>query len=172
VEQIDIQDLIEDLKVRVADRRQSGDYPVGLEEQLEAQFKVIMAAVHRDEVDTKELGLRVHQVEVSSDAVSAFGQLTSRLPGGSSVHSAAARVVGRHTGQLAVSVRQLGVDIAGALHEIHHLIDVQREADERQLHEVVASLLDRVSIVDHLADVVVQIEARLAELESAVLRPS
>lgn len=172
MEQIDIDGLIEGLKERVTQRRVSGDYPAGLEEQLEAEFKVIMAAVHRDECGTAELGRRVKQVERSTESVRAHGETSSRVPGGSMVHSATARLVSRHTGEIAESVRGLGYSVATALHEVHHLLDVQREADERQLHEVVASLLDRLAVLDHLAEAAVQLEQRVRALENGPIPAS
>lgn len=165
METINVDELVEELRTRVAQRRASGDYPVGLEEQLEAEFKHIMAAVHRNELNTEELGRRVRAVEKSSGAVETAVESDSRLPGGSTVHKTAARLVTRHTGQLAHNVRTLGIDIARALHEIHHLIEVQKSADERQLADVVGSLMDRVAVIDHLADAVVDLERRVLLLE-------
>jgi hypothetical protein len=166
MEQIEVDDVVALLQRRVAARRASGDYPPGLEEQLEAEYAVIMAGMHRGELTTEELGRRVAAVEHTAAAVRALDDTGSRVPGGSVVHTAASRVVARHTNQLADSLRQLGIDVARALHEIHHLIDEQRHADERQLSEVISSVLDRLAVVDHLADAVLQIERRLDLLES------
>jgi hypothetical protein len=170
VEPVDIDELVSELRQRVAIRRASGDYPVGLEEQLEAEFKHIMAAVHRDELNTQELGRRVQSVERATGAIDAHVESDSRLPGGSAVHKTAGRLVSRHTGQLAHGVRVLGIDIARALHEIHHLIEVQKSADERQLVEVIGALMDRVAVVDHLADAILDLERRVLQLEQS--RPS
>ena len=170
MDQIDIENLVTGLQERVAARRQSGDYPLGLEEQLEAEFTIIMAAVHRDEVNTAELGRRVQAVERSAEAIRARGETGSSVPGGSLIHKVAGRLVGRHTGQLAETVRTLGGDIAGSLHEIHHLIDLQQRADERQLHDVVGSLMDRVAVIDHVADAIARLEARVKTLEETAIR--
>lgn len=166
MDSIDIDALIDELKDRVAVRRANGDYPVGLEEQLESEFKVIMAAVHRDEVNTSELGRRVVQVESAIAGIRSMGAVESRVPGGSALHSTTARLMSRHTGTMADSVRSLGVDVARALHEIHHLFDLSRQADERQLDEVVGSVLDRLAVLDHVADALVLLEQRVAALEA------
>jgi len=166
MEQIEFEDLVAMLQRRVAARRASGDYPPGLEEQLEAEYAVIMAAMHRGELTTDELGRRVATVEHTASSVRALDDTTSRVPGGRAVHASASRVVARHTNQLADSVRQLGVDVARALQEVHHLIDRQREADERQLSDAISSVLDRLAVLDHLADAVVLLEQRLDRLES------
>jgi hypothetical protein len=166
VTDIDIDEIVDELRGRVARRRASGDYPPGLEQQLEAEFALIMAGVHRPEVDTGELGRRVAAVEQLTAGVRAETATSSRVPGGSIVHATAQRLVVRQTGELAETVRALGRGIAEALHELHHLVDVQRQADERQLGDVVNALMDRVAIIDHVADAVVQLETRLARLEA------
>jgi hypothetical protein len=167
VDRVDIDNLIATLQSRVADRRASGDYPPGLEQELESEFAVIMDAMHRDEVTTIELGRRVSAIEHTVQSVRGSADNTSRVPGGSTMHVAAGRLVSRHTNQLADSVRRLGADIAGALHEILRLFDAQRDADERQLTEVISSVLDRLAVIDHLADSVVDLERRMAAIESA-----
>ena len=167
MDQIDIDQLISGLKQRVEERRQSGDYPLGLEEQLEAEFKIIMAAVRRDEIDTSELGRRVKSVEHANAAIHSSAESASRLPGGSLVHRVVGRMVRRHTSALEVSTRALGIEVARALHEVHHMIDVQREADERQLHDILGSVMDRLAVIDHLAASVVRLEARVQELETS-----
>ena len=172
MDSIDIDTLLGDLRRRVATRRANGDYPVGLEEQLEGEFKIIMAAVHRDEVNTSELGRRVKQVESAVAGVRADPGVGSRLPGGSAVHSTTARLVGRHTGVIAESVRALGFDVARALHEVHFLLDQSRSADERQLTEVISSVLDRLAIIDSVAASILLLEQRVAALESLPQTPS
>lgn len=166
MEHIDVDDLVDRLQERVAIRRAMGEYPPGLEEQLEAEFKLIMDAVHRHEIDTGDLEQRIAAVSHATHSVGARPELASRLPGGHVIHRTAGRVVERHTGALADNVRTLGHDIAGALQEILRLIEMQRTADERQLHEVVSAVLDRVAVIDHLADAVVNLELRVHELEA------
>lgn len=88
------------------------------------------------------------------------------------VHAAAGRMVRRQTNQIVDSVRTLAADLASALQEVHRLADVQRGADERQLHDVVGSLMDRVAILDSVADAVAQLEARVQMLEEMATRGS
>lgn len=167
-EAVDYQDvdaLVEELQQRIATRRANGDYPAGLEEQLEAEFRIIMAAVHRDEVGTSELHERVARVGRAVSGLRADPELASRLPGGSLVHSTTATFVRRHTGVLVESVRALGREIEHALDEVRRLFEVQREADERQLNDIIGSLIDRLATLDHLADAVIDLEQRVDRLE-------
>lgn len=164
---IDIDDIMTQLQRRVTERRDNGDYPVGLEAQLESEFEAIMRSVHRHEVGTDQLGRLIHGVERSVAAVNASATTTSRIPGGSSVHAGASRLITRHTSQLADTVRLLGGDISSALHEVQRLLDQQRDADERQLRQVVHSLFDRIAVLDHLAESVMALEQRIDTLEQA-----
>ncbi len=166
VDGAELRAVVDSLQQRIAERRRSGDYPPGMEEQLEAEFTLIMAAVHRNEVNSNELGRRIRNVEQSVAAVRSDGSTDSRVPGGSTLHATTARLVNRHTGIIADSVRALGSEIAAALSEVHRLVDVQRSADERQLSDVIGAVIDRLAVLDHLADAVVHIEARLDALEA------
>ncbi len=165
MEDIDIDALVGELQERVAVRRAAGDYPPGLEEQLEAEFKVIMNAVHRGEINTNELIHRVHTVEAAAAAIGDRPKYSSRIPGGRVLHATTGRFVERHTNLLGEHVRKLANDMTLALHEVTHLLDMQREADERQLSEMIGSVLDRLAIVDHLADAVLELERRVRDLE-------
>jgi hypothetical protein len=166
MDHVDIDALVAELQASVNARRQAGDYPPGLEEQLEAEFVEIMRSIHRDEIDTSQLAEYIEAVHVATHQVRADALTDSRVFGGAAVHAATSRLVRRHTRPLADSIRSLGSEITDSLREVHRLFDEQRQADERQLNEVVASLIDRLAVLDHLVDAVVDIERRLAQLEA------
>jgi len=171
VEHIDVDEIIADLRKRVARRRAEGDYPLGLEEQMEAEFDAIMKGVHRDEIDTRTLASRVDGLFEVTQAINVDVRTSSRMPGGSVVHGTAGRIIQRHTGHLADHLRTLLWDVAVALREVQYLIDAQRSADERQLREVIASVIDRIAVLDHLASAVVDLERRVDALEQAPTDP-
>lgn len=162
---IDIDDVVSELKQRIAQRRIAGDYPEGLELQLESEFRAMMRAVDRNEIDTAHLDDLVESVNVAVHRVSADVGSDSRVPGGSAAHTALGRVVQRHTGPLAESVRGLGVSIAKALDEARRLFEAQNAADERQLLDAVAGVLDRLAVLDHLVEITRDLEQRVARLE-------
>jgi len=95
---------------------------------------------------------------------------TSRLPGGTAIHGTTARLVRRHTNQLADEVRRLGHDTARALDEVRATLDRHRSADERPLLDVVGALFDRIAVLDHLADAVLDLEQRVIRLEELTPR--
>ena len=172
MEHIDVDEIIADLRSRVDRRRADGEYPPGLEEQLEAEFEAIMRGVHRDEIDTAVLSARIDGLFEGVQAINVEVEATSRMPGGSLLHGAAGRVIQRHTGQLADTTRAVLWDMSTAMREVQHLIDAQRGADERQLRDVIASVIDRIALLDHLATAVVDLERRLELLERGARPPA
>jgi ubiquinone biosynthesis protein UbiJ len=153
------------LRERVAARRRVGDYPIGLEQELESEFHGMLRAIDRHEVDTSRLAEITQSVTVAAHAMNLDPGTDSRIPGGSAAHQAMSRVVRRHTAPLAESVRDLGVTVAEALQEVVRLVAAQNTADERQLHDAVAGVLDRLAVIDHLTELTADLERRLDVLE-------
>jgi O-antigen chain-terminating methyltransferase len=116
-----VDELIAQLKQRVAERERSGEYPPGLEQELDAHFDRI--AVHRvpahsfDELRHR-IGALVEAGSFSPDQIS----FDTRVPGGSQLHRAVAKMVSRQT--------------QGILEQMQRFSDGVREA----LWEVVAAL--------------------------------
>ena len=165
---VDLDEILAQLNASIAARRLSGDYPEGLEQQLEAEFDAMMKAINRDEIDTERLAELIDDVTTAVHGVGIEVGTGSRLPGGAVLHKSAAHVVQRHTGPLAESVRTLGSTVADALREALHLLEAQRSADERQLLDAISGVLDRLAVIDHLVEIARDLESRVAMLEQTV----
>ena len=163
---VDVDEIVAELRERIAVRRAAGEYPIGLEQQLESEFQWMMRAIDRHEIDTDRLGTMVDAVAAAANGMPVAAETTSRLPGGSAAHHVAGNVVRRHVNPLADSVRSLGESVADALEEIRRLFVAQSAADERQLHDVIAGVMDRLAVIDHLVELTTDLERRVAELES------
>ena len=162
--------VLAELQARVRARRARGDYPVGMEEQLEAGFNALLASVHRHEMDTGRLSQQLDVVDHRLAAiVRTAPELESRLPGGSSVHAATARAIRRHTWPLTLAVQDLGQSLRDAFNEVVRLFEVQRGVDERQLNEVVGAVFDRLAVLDALVEAVADLERRMDEVERAAV---
>jgi len=166
VSDIDIDEVISSLQRRIVERRLLGDYPIGLEMQLESEFAGLLRAVDRHELDDSRLEALVQQVVVAAHDMHMDDSDASRLPGGSSAHRIVSRLLQRQTNPLAESIRDLGASVADALWEVRRLMEAQRSADERQLLDAVAGVLDRLAVLDHVAAIVTELEQRIAVLES------
>ncbi len=163
---VDVDEIVATLRERIADRRAAGDYPIGLEQQLESEFQGMLRAIDRHEIDTEKLGALVQSVIVAAHEMRLDAATDSRVPGGSTAHYATARVVSRHITPLAESVRDLGVSVAEALDEVRRLVQAQSAADERQLLDVLAGVMDRLAVIDHLVELTTDLERRVTQLES------
>ena len=164
-------EIVARLRDPVADRRAEGHYPPGLEQQLEHHFEQMLRTLHEDRTETERLRSDIEHVR---QALGALGQplaaTTSRVPGGNVVHGATANLLRRHTQELTGRVGAIGDAVVDALDETVRLFDVNRAADERELNTVLAGVLDRLAVVDHLAVMVVELEDRIRALEARTER--
>lgn len=163
---VDVDEIVAALQQRITERRAAGDYPIGLEQQLEAEFHGMMRAIDRHEIDTVLLGRLIQSVVVAAHEMRLDAGTESRVPGGSTAHHAAGRIVSRHITPLAESVRDLGVSVAEVLAEVRRLFDAQSAADERQLLDVLSGVMDRLAVIDHLVELTTDLERRVTLLES------
>jgi SAM-dependent methyltransferase len=91
----DLDELLETLRSRVRARREAGDYPAGLEANLEAHFQRIVGT--RAGPDRSEIQAKLDRLA----AFSSFGAdripMQSKLPGGGAIHRGVSKVTGRQT---------------------------------------------------------------------------
>ena len=161
-----IDQVVAEIQVEVAERRAKGDYPVGLEQQLEAFFDGMMRDLHERDLVTAELEeaflrlnhlVRQFSVDVSSE---------SQLPGLSVVHRTFARLIRRHTQNIATQVVQIGDAILESVHEVLELSKRIYEHDDRQIGRTLMAVQDQLAVIEHLSLLTVDIEARLRALEA------
>jgi hypothetical protein len=160
-----VQELVDELQQQVAARRLHGDYPAGMERELEAEFCSLRRGIERDELDDDGLERRLRLLGDAVERISGTAPAASSVPLGALVHRSTGRLIGRHTTHVAQSVREVGDSTLGALTEIERLLRAQRTADERQLNEVISAVIDRLEVIDELVSAVRSIEHRLLQLE-------
>jgi hypothetical protein len=163
---VDVDEVVAGINRRIDLRRAAGDYPIGMEQQLEFEFQGMMRAIDRHEIDTEALRALVQSVIVAAHDMRLDTATDSRIPGGAAAHQVAGRIVSRHITPLAESVRDLGVSVAMALDEVRRLVQAQSGADERQLLDVLSSVMDRLAVIDHLVELTTDLERRMTQLES------
>ncbi|MGH2731404.1 MAG: class I SAM-dependent methyltransferase [Actinomycetota bacterium] len=112
----DLDELIRRLRARVEERRRSGLYPPGLEDDLDAHFRNIAAnrPAQGPEALRRALALLGSHMAFDSKAI----PVDSRLPGGEAVHRATAKLVGRQTAGILDQVRSF----ATALHSVLQIL--------------------------------------------------
>ena len=156
-------EIIAELERRVAQRRQEGKYPVGLEQQLEAEFKAIMDVVHRGTDvlgDVRQLLDRCREELASLQSpVSA----KSRIPGFGLIHLLIGKLVGRQTAAITLRVRATLETQQEVLELLLKQLEIQQGTDVRVLNQLSHAMQDRLMMIDALAQSVIELERKVAE---------
>ena len=153
--------LITELQKRVRERRAAGDYPAGLEAQLQEEFKNILETTHRGHRSINHLESRMHMVRESITRIQGVAGVKSRIPAGSLFHRVIRRLVRRHVSQLANETRIAMKRIESVLQEFETLIKQQQSNDERLLNQTLSGVLDKLAVVDTLSETVVELESQV-----------
>lgn len=156
-------EVIAELEARVSRRRQEGKYPPGLEQQLEAEFKGIMDVVHRG---TDVLGgaqglLEECKIEISN--INGYISDRSRIPGFSLVHRLIRKIVGRQTSAITVQVRSTLEKQQKVLELLVQQLEIQKGTDSRVLNQLSHAMIDRLMMIDVLAQSVLDLERQISK---------
>jgi SAM-dependent methyltransferase len=111
-----IDPLIDELRNRVAERRKAGFYPEGLEEELDAHFRRIVA--HRRVSDLASLRSSLDILEVRGSFSPERISLGTAMPGGERVHKTVSKIVARQTQGILEQVQEFGDVVRDALEKI------------------------------------------------------
>lgn len=156
-----VDNLLADIRKLVAERRQRGDYPAGLEQELEAEFRGVVDRERRDWVaTTRRLEVQQRLVAESLSRLTGVTDTQSRFPGGSAVHLLIRRLIGRQVRGLAAQVRDASEQVAVLVSMVAELQKSQEDADRRLVAHLAKNTLDRMAVVDHLAIVMTDLEKR------------
>jgi hypothetical protein len=159
--------LQEEMRAVVRRRREAGEYPPGLERDLDEHFQRM--------VGRSAAGVDLERQLEALDAAAQVGRhrihTDSRRPGGSVLHAAVARAVARQTDGILAQLQ----DFATAVRDLLHTVAQRLPDDEvRDVSARVDLLLDRVAAYErvpataepHVRDLAARVEA----LEAAMLR--
>ena len=120
------------------------------ETEHELVYRHLLGAASRFELSVQTLShFEIRSKELISLAQSS-PDTSSRLPGGSILHQIINRLCSRqitHNQQIAQSQAHL---LAELIVETKRLFEAQRSADERQLTDLLAAVVDRLAVVDTL----------------------
>lgn len=135
----DMHEVLAELRERVAKNREVGLYPLGLEQQLEADFKSIMEVVH---------GRQGAMFDVSNrlDALDNLVENFRNEDGEALSEQRSAVILG---------------EVVQLLRSLHEEIVTIREEDTRVLRKMNHMIMNRLVMVDVLAQAIVEIESKL-----------
>lgn len=113
--------LVQELRVRVAERRSSGYYPEGLEYDLESHFRRV--AAHRVHSDIEGLRAALHVLDVRGGFSPERISIETSVPGGTAMHRAVSKVVSRQTQGILEQIQEFGDAVREALAKVADLLD-------------------------------------------------
>ena len=151
----DLEALLEQIRQRVEARRKAGEYPAGLEEELEGHFRRIVDTRVQDLSELKERLDSLQNLAFQASRIS----LDSDRPGGSFFHRAVAKLVSRQVQGALDQVREFSVAIQRALDEFYSV-----------LHEPPAHHALLLGYADSVLERLMRHERRVDSLEKQVLR--
>ena len=114
--------LIQALRIRVAERREAGFYPEGLEQELDAHFRRVVA--HRVTNDLTELRSDLEVLDVRGWFSPERIPADTSLPGGAALHRAVSRLVSRQTQGILEQVQEFADAVRTTL---RHIVDAMEE---------------------------------------------
>jgi SAM-dependent methyltransferase len=116
----DVEALVERLREVVAERRRSGAYPPGLEDDLEAHFRRIVD--HRPVTDLAPLDAKLDRLRSLPGLDRSRIPSESGVPGGAALHRMAAAITARQVQGVLEQVEQLSVALQEVLAELAGLV--------------------------------------------------
>ncbi len=163
----EIEQIMAGIQDTIARRRAAGEYPAGLEAELESEFASILALTHRGEADRADaLEKLLEEAKRSASEVSGLTPTSSRVPLLNIFHKIVRRLIARQTRGLAAQQRAVNEQVIAML---GHLVDDARsreDADRRMVAKLSKHVLDRVAVVDHLYFIVAELETKLRKFEA------
>ena len=168
LKQVDIEQVLAEIRDDVAKKRAEGSFPPGLEQELEAEFQTILSYTKRGITDrAAEIERLAAEIRHSHHEITGLTPAHSRIPGMSIIHRIVRRVIARHTMGLAAQVRASEESKVRLLEILAEQSRAHEDADQRLVQNLSRHVLDRVAVIDHLTILVTALEAKIRKLEES-----
>jgi hypothetical protein len=148
------EELLKELARRVELRRQEGRYPAGLEQQLSAEFDAILSVVHRGDDTINEIRHLSRLLSEDLGGINSGQDTQSRIPGITLVHKLVRKLSLRHTRRALNLIKEVVILVEKQLTQ-------QRETDSRVMKQLEHAVMDRILMVDVLAEAVLELERKV-----------
>ncbi|MCP5026214.1 MAG: class I SAM-dependent methyltransferase [Actinomycetia bacterium] len=166
---VDLERVLLDLRRRVAIRRHSGDYPSGLEDDLDEHFRRLVSqrptTVSRSELDNRVEALDQTVFDTSTIPTE------SGLPGGSLYHQAVVRAVSRPLHRIASQFDSVRIATVAALAEVSNLVG-QLDTKGEPLEGELTALHARLAELERGLDAALRVGDQIERLAAGLNVPS
>jgi len=164
-------ELIEQLRTRVQQRRDAGEYPQGLEADLDAHFQRI---VSQRPGDLESVRAALVYLEGTMGFDPARITMASNVRGGDLVHRAIAKAVGRQTEGVLDQMRAFAEAVRDTFQALLSAMEFPTTHEHAELMEQVDTIVERIAAyerVDSGSSVEIEVlRRRIEELEAAEAR--
>jgi SAM-dependent methyltransferase len=166
------EELLSQLRERVEERRRRGDYPPGLEDDLESHFRRIATRGRTENLEQVRLGLLAMESRMAFTRGRIHAE--SELPGGSVVHRSVAKVVGRQTQGVLDQMRLFAESVRETFEALLDLLEMPSDHVHADVVEQLDGALERLAAFERIPGeprvVVAELERRIGQLETAEAR--
>lgn len=166
VQDFDVENLELEIKKRVGERRRSGLYPVGMENELEQQFKYLTSLGRTLQVDHEQLRRLIKKLEQSLALEVPGASTRSKWPLGSffhrMIHSSIRRKLDlerNRTEKILFLVLEVATELSRAL-------DVVDDLERRKTAVLSNEVLSRLSLLDSMSSRITELELQLKDLST------
>lgn len=164
----DLDVIVRDLRRTVDERRRAGDYPPGLEDELDAHLRRILA--HRASVEPYAFRQRLGELIEASRFDVARISLESESAASAALHRAVARLVGRQTQGVLEQVQAFADAVRAALETLQRSLEDPHDHVHADLVGQLDAVLERLASYERApadaAPVVADLLRRVEELEA------
>ena len=169
---LNIDDLVTRLRSKVEERRQSGEYPPGLEDDLDAQLRRV--AAHRSDGFVDELRARLARLEWGIGFDRRRISYDSRVPGGKLLHKGIGKVVSRQTQGIFEQVQELTDAVRDSIRAIADALEDPRGHKHHDLAGQLDAIFEKLAAYERepadTSSAVADLRRRLDVLEEAERR--
>lgn len=171
---LNVDELVARLRAKVEERRQSGEYPPGLEHDLDAHLRRV--AAHRADGYTDELRARLAHLERGVGFDPGRISYDSRVPGGKLLHKSIGKVVSRQTQGIFEQVQELTDAVRESVRAIADALEDPRGHKHHDLAGQLDAIFERLAAYERepadTSSAVADLRRRLDALEETERRRS
>jgi hypothetical protein len=162
-----VAEALKTIERKVAERRATGEYPAGLEEQLDRWFKEFLRTAHDNTgADLTELRQRQADLNGMHGFSAARIDYSSRNPVAGFVHKATGAAVRRQTEAILAQNQEFADQVRRTVDAVADVLErVSGAHSSEALSATLSGILDRLAVVDQLVVRVGDLEKRLAEVD-------
>ena len=166
-----VQAALSRIQTRISERRASGDYPVGLEDELDRHYRQVSDTLHGTSAALRDATAAVHRVRATSGFAAERISYASAVPIGAVAHRVVGKATLRQTQGVLQQIQEFSSATRDALEACLEALRDDAMHTHPQLERRLAYFADKLGSFEAARDELAALGARVAALE-ARLGPS